>query len=283
MDVVKNPYILINSLYPDLHKVEKKIADYIISNGESVSLMTVAAFAKNINVAESSIIRFCKILGYDGFMDLKVNLARYGKKDNPLIYEDISKEDDLRSISTKVFTGSIHCLQDTLNIFDFQAFEKAVEFLDSAEQILFFGVGSSASIANDSYYRFMRIGFPALACTDPHISKIHASLLNENCVAVAISHTGRTKETWTNIKIAKERGAKTLCITSFPKSPIANLADVTLSISSKETELFNEAIASRIAHITMLDSLYTALAIKRFSSSVQYIDNMNHILSSSRM
>jgi len=283
MDAVKNPYILINSLYPDLHKVERRIADYIMANGEQVSLMTVAALAKNINVAESSIIRFCKILGYGGFMDLKVNLARYGKKEDPLIYEDISKEDSLHSIATKVFTGSIHCLQDTLNIFDFQSFEDAVALLDSADQIIFFGVGSSASIANDSYYRFMRIGFPALSCTDPHISKIQASLMNENSVAVAISHTGRTKETWTNIKIAKEHRAKTICITSFPKSPIANLADVTLSISSKETELFNEAIASRIAHITMLDSLYTALAIKRFSTSVQYIENMNQILSSSRM
>ena len=283
MNAVKNPYILINSLYPDLHKVEKRIADYILTNGEQVSLMTVAAFAKNINVAESSIIRFCKILGYGGFMDLKVNLARYSMKENPLIYEDISKEDNLHSIVTKVFTGSIHFLQYSLNIFYFQSFEKAVELLDAAEQIIFLGVGSSASIANDSYYRFMRIGFPALACTDPHISKIQASLLNENSVAVAISHTGRTKETWTSVKIAKDHQAKTVCITSFPKSPIANLADVTLSISSKETELFNEAIASRIAHITLLDSLYTALAIRRFSTSVQYIENMNHVLSSSRI
>lgn len=283
MDAVKNPYILINSLYPDLHKVERRIADYIMANAEQVSLMTVAALAKKVNAAESSIIRFCKILGYGGFMDLKVNLARYGRKEDPLIYEDISKEDSPQSIATKVFTGSIHCLQDTLNIFDFQSFEDAVALLDSADQIIFFGVGSSASIANDSYYRFMRIGLPALSCTDPHISKIQASLMNENSVAVAISHTGRTKETWTNIKIAKERGAKTICITSFPKSPIANLSDVTLSISSKETELFNEAIASRIAHITMLDSLYTALAIRRFSTSVPYIENMNQILSSSRM
>lgn len=279
----KNPYVLLNSMYPDLHRVEKKIADFILKNGEIVPSMTVAAFANAIQVAESSVVRFCKILGYDGFMDLKVNLARYGETRKSLIFEDITKDDDLHSLATKVFMGSIRCLQDTVSILDFSSFERAVELLDAAEKIIFFGVGSSASIANDSYYRFMRIGLPAFACTDPHISKIQASLLNEKCIAVAITHTGRTKETYANMKLAKEHGAKTLCITSFSKSPIANLSDVTLSISARETELFNEAIASRIAHITMLDSLYTALAIRHFSSSVQHIENMDRILDSSRM
>ena len=283
LDPIKNPYTLIKSLYPDLHKVEKKIADFILSDGDRISTMTVAACAAAIEVAESSIIRFCKILGYDGFTALKVNLARYSLSENTPIFEDISKEDDLCSIATKVFSGSIRCLQDTMNIFNFQSFEAAVQILDCAEQIVFFGVGSSASIANDSYYRFMRIGFPAIACTDSHISKITASLLDEHCVAVAISHTGRTKETWENIKIAKEHGAKTICITSFPKSPIASLSDIVLSISSRETELFNEAISSRIAHIALLDSLYTALSIKHFSTSMEHIDNMNHILTSSRL
>jgi DNA-binding MurR/RpiR family transcriptional regulator len=152
----------------------------------------------------------------------------------------------------------------------------------AARHIEFYGVGSSAPIAMDAYYRFMRIGFKAYAATDPHVSRISASMLDSGCVAVGISHTGRTKDTVRDLEIAREKGAKIICITSYQDSPIARLADVKLITSTSETKFMKEAISSRIAQIVLLDSLYTCLALRKYESVIDNIENMNEILNEMR-
>ena len=75
--------------------------------------------------------------------------------------------------------------------------------MNTKGRIEVYGVGSSSMIANDVYYRLMRIGLPIYAVTDPHISAVSASLLNGECVAIGISHSGRTIETLDTMKRAK--------------------------------------------------------------------------------
>jgi DNA-binding MurR/RpiR family transcriptional regulator len=101
-------------------------------------------------------------------------------------------------------------------------------------------------------------------------------------VAVGISHTGRTKDTFQAIQIAKEKGAKTICITSFTQSPIYDICDVKLVTSTSETRFLKEAVSSRIAQIALLDSLYTCIAIKKYDTVVEKIGTMAEILNEMR-
>lgn len=283
MPSYQNPYLILNNLYPNMYNVEKKIADFILENKSKVSSMTVAQVARELKIAESSIVRFSKTLGYSGFTELKLNLVRHSDNSSTTIYEDIDLNDDVVTVTKKVFNGNISVLQDSLNMIDFNKIKDAINAIDKAKKIIFYGVGSSSTIANDFYYRFMRIDLPAQAITDPHIGYVAASLMDENCVAIAISHTGRTKEIVDNIKMAKNKKATTISITSSLKSPLTEYSDIVLCISSKEIQSSNEAIASRIAHITLLDSIYAGLALKRKEQVLPLIKNMNDILHKSRI
>ncbi len=278
MEKEKSGLLTIKSLYTSLYESEKKIADFILEQPEAVVNMTVAKIAEKTGVAESSIVRFCQRLGFNGFTQLKINLARNLRKPEELILEDISRSDDIHTITSKVFTSSIQALIDSLKMLDMEELERAVGLLMEAKHIEFYGVGSSAPIALDAYYRFMRIGFKAYAATDPHVSRISASMLDSGCVAVGISHTGRTKDTVRDIEIAKSRGAKIICITSYQDSPIARLSDAKLITFTSETKLMKEAISSRIAQIALLDSLYTCMALKKYETVIENIENMNEIL-----
>ncbi|WP_105615203.1 MurR/RpiR family transcriptional regulator [Vallitalea okinawensis] len=283
MPSYQNPYLILKNLYPNMYNVEKKIADFILENKGLVSSMTIAHIAKELKIAESSIVRFSQTLGYSGFTALKLSLVRHSDNSSSSIYEDIDLDDDMVTVTKKVFNGNISVLQDSLNMIDFEKIKEAIDAIDNAKKIIFYGVGSSSTIANDFYYRFMRIGLPAQAITDPHISYLSASLLDEDCVAIAISHTGRTKEIIDNMKMAKSKNATTISVTSFLKSPLNDCSDIVLCISSKEIESLNEAIASRIAHITLLDSIYAGLALKRKDKVLPLIQNMNDILQRSRL
>lgn len=279
----KNSLILMRSLYPSMHESERKIADFILEQPEVAVNMTVAQLSGKVSVADSSIIRFCQKLGFNGFTELKINIAKNLKQPGELIFENISREDSYPTITSKVFSLSIKALEDSLKVLDINELSKAVDLLLNARRIEFYGIGTSASLAMDAYYRFMRIGLNTYAATDPHISRISASMLDSGCVAVGISHTGRTKDTVRAVEIAREKGAKTICITSYLESPIAKLADSLLLTSTSEARFMKEAVSARIAQIALLDSLYTCVAVRKYDTVVENIERMTEILNEMRL
>ncbi len=274
--------LVIKSLYPTLHKVEKRIADCILSDPENFINLTIAEIALKTDSAHSSIVRFCRIIGFEGFRQLKINIAKHLRKPEEAILCDIGRGDSPEEVLSKVYALAINTLEDTRDSVDRKAFAQAVNLLAEARRIEFYGVGTSATLALDAYYRFMRIGLPAHAAVDPHIARLSASMLDAHSVAVGISHTGRSKDTFHALGIAKRKGAKIVCITSFMKSPITDISDVRLVIVSPETKVMREAVSSRLAHVALLDSLYTAVALVNYGKSVSSIENMTGILRETR-
>ena len=57
-----------------LTKTGKVIAEFIIDNVEEACFMTSTDIAMQLNVSESSVIRFSRALGFSGFMDFQRNL-----------------------------------------------------------------------------------------------------------------------------------------------------------------------------------------------------------------
>src|SRR5699024_5777846 len=96
---------------------------------------------------------------------------------------------------------------------------------------------------------------------DPHMQNMSASLLKQGDVVLAISFTGSTRDTAEAVKVAKESGATVICITNHEKSPIATLSDIVLLSSVRETPLQSGALSSKIAHIHIVDLLYTAVTM----------------------
>ena len=62
--------------YPQLTKSEKKVADYIINSGEKIIYSTLSDIKLKANVGDATIVRFCQKLGFSGFSDLKIEIAK---------------------------------------------------------------------------------------------------------------------------------------------------------------------------------------------------------------
>lgn len=283
MNKNSNILLIIKRLYPSFHRVEKKIAKFILKNSEKIPYMSIGQISKDLNVAESSIVRFSKTIGLDGFKQLKINLTKSLKDPEELIYEDIKKNDSQHEIINKVFLNSIKTLKESLQTIDENQFSMAVEAILMAKRIEFYGVGSSSILAQDAYYRFMRIGIPVFAVVDPHVSRISASTMDGTCLAIGISYTGRTRDTIETLEIAKNEGAKTMCITCFPRSKITKVSDIQIVTPTSEIKILREAISSRIVQIAIIDSLYTAVALKKIDTVVNRIENLSEILNTTRL
>ena len=270
----KNVYAAIQSQYSTLSKVGKRIADYILADPVHITSISIQQMAAELDIAESSIIRFCKIVGCAGFSEVKLLLAKYSPKSVRTIFEDLSETDSISTISESVFSRNIDTLERALQLLDFEKIEQAVGVLNRAENILILGVGASGTIAEDFYIRLMRIGIRAVSLTDSHLMQIQASQCGPDTAVIAISHTGKTREIVSAVRTAREGGAPTIGITGYPDTPLKEVSDICLELYSPE-QLF---VSPRVAQFSLIDTLYVSLAIRRKDSVVQNIERMNEVL-----
>lgn len=285
MNTQSNCLVKLQSILPSLRGVELKAASYILEHPDTVLNSPIAKLAAEIDIAESSIIRLCRKLGYSGFSALKINLAssihqnvQHNLDDLPLTGDSLNAPQTLKH----VFTQTSLALEQTLQIISHTEFERAANLLCQADSIVFFGIGTSAAIAQDAYYRFSRLGTNVSYAVDPYAMLLTASYLKSGSVAIGISHTGCSKETLRAMEKSKEQGAHTICITSYLNSPITKYSDVKLVTSAAENTVIHEAITSRITHLSLLDSLYTYLVVNNNQAYSEKLKKINEVMCKAR-
>ncbi len=251
------------NLQAKLPPSERAAADFLLSEAETVVSLSIGAYAEQAGVSKSSILRFCDSLGFSSYKDFKVALALELGKEDAKPFEDVKPRDKPKDIFRKVIQADVRALEETLDLIDEASLDAAVESLSRAKKIEIYGVGLSAPVVNDAYSRFLRIGLNVSAITDAHMQAISASLLTSQDVAFAISHSGKSHETLRAARRAQEAGATLVGLSSFLESPLIQLADIGLVSATGETAFRVDAMASRIAHLSVIDTLYVSLANKR--------------------
>lgn len=273
----------IRSHYARFSEKEKKIADYILNNPDKIIHNTINEVAEDLNVADATVFRFCKRIGYKGYQAMKIALASEVVTPIKQIHEEISEEDDEKTVAQKVFKSNIRTLENTLQILETESITKAVDLIRNANRVEFYGTGGSAVIAMDAFHKFIKIGIKAFAFLDSHFQLMSASQLTKNDVAVVISHTGSNKDTLNILDQANVNGAKTIGITSFPKSLLAQKVDVALFTSSDETKFRSEALASRIAQLSLIDALNVNIMKLNKDQANTSIEKMRKAISETRI
>ena len=244
--------------------------------------MSVSEVAERTGSSEGSIVGLCKNLGATGFQQIKIALAQEIVQPVQFIHEDLEPGDRAATVIRKIFQSNVRTLHDTQAALDAAALERAVHLLRQAERIEIYGIGSSATIAEDAHYRMLRIGLNAKVVVDSHIQAISASLTTPRVAVLTISHSGSTHETVTATRLAKEAGASTICITNLGKSPIQAYADVLLYTMARETHFRTEAMTSRLAQLAIIDVLIACLALSDYDNAVQTLRETFDVLSLKR-
>lgn len=253
---------ILRSRYKNLTKSEQKIADYILEYPKEVMGMTISELAENAGSAEITVSRFCHKLGFNGFQRLKQALA--GDIFSPVsaLSKEVDDNDTMQGITQSVFLNTIEALQNTSKMLNYLDLEKAVTIISKSKRIDAYGYGGSGIIAQDIEHRFMRFGLQIHSYTDPHLQIASAALLGKNDTVIAISHTGASADMLSVLEVAKNAGAKIIVITSYVASPVTKYADVILAGIAEETTYRSEAMASRLVHLSIVDTLYSGVIQK---------------------
>ncbi len=262
-----NSLARIRSSYPALAASEARVAAWILQQPEKIVHLSMAQVAQACGVSDTTVLRFCRDIGFQGYTDLKLSIARDVVSPMQIIHDDIAEGDGPAVVARKVFMSNIQALYDTLEVLDEAALIKAIDLLTAAKRILIVGVGTSAPIVHSMYNMLMRLGLNCKAQTDSYLQLMEVALLGPGDVVVAISQSGSSIDPVLTVKQAKENGAATICITGNVQSPITEYADVTLVSVDREARI--EAIASRLAQVSIADALYVIMALNAIDTATQ--------------
>jgi RpiR family transcriptional regulator, carbohydrate utilization regulator len=237
---------------------EAKVARLLLDSPDSVIYQSASEFAEAAGTSTATVVRFAQKIGFKGFHELKLKLAQ----DQALFrHQQLESADSAAgSVLERVTSAGAQSVKDAAALVSPAAFDEAVAILGSARRVLFAGVGTSAPLAQDAAYRFRTIGIESDAPADVHVQHVASRLLRPEDACVAISHTGSTRETLMVVETAKASGAATVAVTSFLRSPLTEVADVVLTAGSREVSFRLEAMASRLAHMAVVDALLVAVA-----------------------
>jgi len=277
--VVSNACLLrIEQLYRAMRATEQRVADYIRAHPEEVTQLSVSKLAEAARASDATVVRLCQRLGYRGYRELKIALARELGNPLALIHESIHQGDGARAVIGKVFASHMQTLEMTRRILDPSAVGRAADALARAGRVEIFALGTSLPIAQDLHGKVLRIGIRSAVTADAHFMGVVAMQLGPGDVAIGISHSGATKDVVEALQAARGAGATTICITNFGRSPITRVADIHLFTASQETKFRTEPLVSRLAQMAVVDALFVGTALRNPDSAVRHMRNTERAL-----
>ncbi|MFZ5967234.1 MAG: MurR/RpiR family transcriptional regulator [Bacillota bacterium] len=230
-----------------LGELELDVYKYIVENMDKVPYMRIRELAKEAHVSTTSILRFCKNMGCEGFTDFKVKLKLYideakNKKIHRIVNANVIEEFMERSLKGDL-NGTI---------------TKAAEMVMDYSNILFVGIGNSGYIAGYGARYLSSLGKFAMHINDPYFPLI-GEIVNDS-IAIVLSISGETDSVLRIVNILKQKGSKIISITNTKSCTLSKIADFNISYyitqeSFQDNDLAYRDNTSQIPAVYVVETL----------------------------
>lgn len=245
-----------------LSKRQKQLAEYILANSGAAH-MTASALADEVDISESTVVRFAMALGYEGYPEmqrafkesLRVRMTTVER------IEDVNDRLSEANIAEAVLRQDSEKILSTLRDLDLTSFKKTVDMLLGAKKIYIVGMRSSEILANFMNY-YLRLLFDNVAAVCPSGgSEVFEHLINlgKDDVVFAISFPRYSSGTVRAAEYAKKIGAGVIVLTDRSSSPLAQFADVLLTAKSEMASF----VDSLVAPMSIINAIIAYIGKKR--------------------
>lgn len=272
----------VESIRSQLRKSERRVADLVLTRPNAALNLSIAALADEAGVSQPTIVRFCRALGCSGYKDFKLRLAQSLASGVPNTHATVHPDDPTSELVVKIFDRAIATLVRVRTQIDSSAIQRAIDTLAAARKIEFYGLGNSGIVAEDAQLKFFRLGIHTLAYSDPHIHGMAATMLQPGDAVVAISSSGRTLDLIRSVELARSAGAEVIGIT-HSGTPLTKLCTITLLVDVAEDSDVYSPVTSRLAHLSIIDTLAIGVALKRGPALVEQLERAKRSLKEKRV
>jgi DNA-binding MurR/RpiR family transcriptional regulator len=259
---------------PTLPEALARIAAVITGDPESAAHASIVDLAERTGTSTATVTRFSRALGFKGYANLRVAIATETGRAEQARWEtdisgDIAPEDSLDSVLKVIATADTRAIQATAGGLDMNDVERVAAAIARAGRVEIFGLGSSGTAGRELAFRLERIRVPVWSRSDTHTALTNAALLGPGDVAIGLSHSGRTVEVIETLAEAADHGALTVAVTSYPRSPLAETADVVFTTAVHETTFRLAALSALHSTLLVLDLIYVAVAQRTYERTTE--------------
>ena len=231
--------------HPDLPPQLQLISQFVLDNPSQVALMTIADLSEQVGVQPSSVIRFSKAVGFNGFSEIQRILKNAMHAGGPQGYFDrLSQSAGTDSALQRFASLGAASLENLPNEKDF---DRAVDYLVSARLIHVVGLRRAFGVA--CFLNYTLSGFDApvqILSSLGQLDTANSATFHENDPLIAISFPDYIDQTIRTVELAKNAGAKVIAITDSTVSPIGLLSDVNLFTDQATDAGFRSSVGSMV-------------------------------------
>ena len=254
--------IIAKLISPDFEpsRSEGRIIKYLRDKGLEACYTPIDSMAHECKVSRTSISRLAKKFGYTSLRDFRIAYAKeLGTPDRSSLYLNALVDNNAESSENtlkKLVDINIAILQRTAENLNLKIIDVLAKKITRSGRIFFLGIGNSGFVAQDSAYKFSRIGIDARAITDSHSIQMQSTLMKSNDIIIVISNSGETKEIIKATNLAIGVGAIVVAITSNGESTLLELAKYSLTYEARESIIDTGSINSKISVFFIIDILF---------------------------
>lgn len=258
----------IKNALDDMTRSERMVASFYLSHPGEFAFCTLDAIAAKVDTSTTSVLRFCRRIGFQGYKDLQ-NSAREQISHQPQLPDkfqrSVSSGDDLLM---RVLNRGMQCIQDTFQGLDQQAIAAAVILLSEAKRVYAFGLRESYSLSHYACTRLMSVR--------PNVEQLQAgnngqieSLLNigqEDVCIVFLFHR-YTQQTLRFLELLSKRKIRVVLVTDPTYAQLEDFATVVLPCYVDRSGIKNTSVAP----VMILDYLCDAVAAKLGDAALEHM------------
>ncbi len=253
----------IQERYASMSKSQKRIAAFIMEQYDQAVFMTAARLGENLNISESTVVRFASGLGYEGYPEFQKALEAWVRsKLNTVQKMHVKYGKSTQSeIVSAVLSSDVEKIQDTIENLDTSAFEMAVDSILEAKTVYIIGIRSCEPLADFlSFYLHMIRDNVRLIRTSS-ISEVFEQMfrINEQDVLIGISFPRYSMRTLKAMEFANDRNARVIAVTDSVHSPMNLYSSCNLLARSDMVSI----VDSLVAPLSVINALVVALCMKR--------------------
>ncbi|MBH1973540.1 MAG: MurR/RpiR family transcriptional regulator [Rhodobacteraceae bacterium] len=253
-----------------LSALERKLAASVLADVNFAINASITEIADRAGVSAPTVTRFCRRLGCASFSDFKVQLAK-----STYVGLRYLKPESMTSTATEVAEDIVTKAQNALfemhRTLDLSAVDTAARLLAGADMIYALGSGGNSSmIVNELQNRLFRFGLRISAVNDHGMSLMLAAAAEPGTVVFGSSFTGRNMELVRCFGLLRDRGIKTIALTQSG-SPVANAADVVISVNLPEGQNIFRASSTRFAFLAVVDIIANLVAYQDKTRSARIL------------
>lgn len=239
---------IIEANLTNMTALEQDIALFFLQQEQLISY-SIAAVAKQLHVSKATLTRFSKKCGFTGFREF---LFQYKEmiqaKEEVSIYKDLTQQ---------VLVDYEEVLKKTYSVLNEQQLERITRMMKHASRIYFYGKGSSALALMEMKIRFMRLGIVGEVISDEDVLLWNRFLVDESCLVIGASISGKTTAILAALEEASQKGAKTVLMTSQNLKRESVNCDELLLLASCEHLSQGNRISPQFPILVMIDFLFS--------------------------